>query len=278
MADGKRSLITLTTDFGMQDGNVAAMKGVLLGLNPDATIIDLSHDIPPQDIASAAYVLRRTYAYFPRSTIHVVVVDPGVGTDRRAIAVHTDSALFVAPDNGVLTYVLQDLDRAGHPLRIINLTNPDYWLPEVSDVFHGRDIFAPVAARLSLGLPIDKLGPPIDDPVTLPAPRFRREPGHIAGQVLHVDRFGNLLTNVPGSALTTLGQSIITRIGTLEIVGLSRTFGNGRAGQPIAYIDSSGHLAIAVVNGSAQARLQCSVGQPVDVVTHDPTPSKRRSQ
>ncbi len=277
MTDGKRSLMTLTTDFGMQDGNVAAMKGVVLGLNPDATIIDLSHDIPAQDIADAAYVLRRAYAYFPPGTIHVVVVDPGVGTDRRAIAVHSDSALFVAPDNGVLTYVLQDLELAGQQLRIVHLTNADYWLTEVSDVFHGRDIFAPVAAHLSLGVPIDRLGPPITDPVTLPPPRFRCEPGHIAGQIVHVDRFGNLLTNIPGSALTNLGRPIATRIGTVEIVALSKTFGHGRPGEPIAYVDSSGHLAIAVVNGSAQAELQCSVGQPVDVITHDSTSSARRS-
>jgi S-adenosylmethionine hydrolase len=271
MADGKRSLITLTTDFGMRDGNVAAMKGVLLGLNPDATIVDLSHDIPAQDIADAAYVLRRAYPYFPRGTIHVVVVDPGVGTDRRAIAVHSDSTFLVAPDNGVLTYVLADLELAGHQLQVVHLTNADYWLPQVSSVFHGRDIFAPVAAHLSLGLPIHKLGPPIHDPVTLPPPRFRREPGHIAGQVLHVDRFGNLLTNIPGSALTDLGQPIATKIGTFEIVALSRTFGNGPPDEPIAYIDSSDHLAIAVVNGSARAKLQCSVGEPVDVVTHDGT-------
>jgi S-adenosylmethionine hydrolase len=277
MADGKRSLITLTTDFGMQDGNVAAMKGIVLGLNPDATIIDLSHDIPAQDIADAAYVLRRTYAYFPPGTIHVVVVDPGVGTSRRAIAVQSDSALFVAPDNGVLTYVLQDLERAGQQLRIIHLTNADYWLTEVSNVFHGRDIFAPVAAHLSLGLPIDKLGPPITDPFTLPPPRFRCEPDHIAGQIMHVDRFGNLLTNIPGSALANLGRPIATRIGTVEIVDLRKTFGNGPPGEPIAYVDSSGHLAIAVVNGSAQAKLQCSVGQPVDVITHDRTSSARRS-
>jgi len=277
MADGKRSLITLTTDFGTQDGNVAAMKGVVLGLNPDATIIDVSHDIPAQDIADAAYVLRRAFAYFPPGTIHIVVVDPGVGTGRRAIAVHTDSALFVAPDNGVLSYVLADLELAAQHLRIVHLTNPDYWLPEVSNVFHGRDIFAPVAAHLSLGLAIDKLGPPISDPVTLPEPRFRREPGHIAGQILHVDRFGNLLTNIPGSALTHLGQPIVTRIGTFEIVDLSKTFGSGRPGEPVVYVDSSGHLAIAVVNGSAQAKLQCSVGQPVDVITHDRTSSPGRS-
>jgi S-adenosylmethionine hydrolase len=276
MAEGKHCLVTLTTDFGMQDGNVAVMKGVLLSINPDATIIDLSHDIPAQDVADAGYVLRRAYAYFPRGTIHVVVVDPGVGTDRRPIAVHTDLALFVAPDNGVLTYVLEELELAGHQLRVVHLTNPHYWLPEVSNVFHGRDIFAPVAAHLSLGLPIDELGPLIDDPVTLPPPRFHREPAKIAGQVLHIDRFGNLLTNIPATALTELGQRITTTIGTFEITDLSHTFGHGHPGEPIAYIDSSGHLAIAVVNGSARDLLQCTVGQPVDVVTYNRPPRQRR--
>jgi S-adenosylmethionine hydrolase len=271
MVRDKRCVVTLTTDLGMLDGNVGVMKGVILGLNPDVSIVDLSHDIPPQEVAHAAYILRRSYAYFPTGTIHVVVVDPGVGTDRRAIALDAGSALFVAPDNGVLTYVLSDLGSTGHQPHIVHLTNPHYWLPQVSNVFHGRDIFAPVAGHLSLGLPIDDLGPPVDDPVTLPPPRLQREPGKVGGQIMHVDHFGNLLTNIPGSDLARLGQDITTRIDTIEIVGLSRTFGHGRPGGLIAYIDSSGHLAIAVVNGSAQALLQCQVGQPVDVVALEPT-------
>jgi S-adenosylmethionine hydrolase len=270
MARDKRCVVTLTTDFGMQDGNVGVMQGVILGLNPEASIVDLSHDIPPQRVAHAAYLLRRSYAYFPPGTIHVVVVDPGVGTDRRAIALDGGSALFVAPDNGVLTYILSDLNSAGRPPHIVHLTNPQYWLPQVSKVFHGRDIFAPVAGHLSLGLPIEDLGPPIDDPVTLPPPRFQREPGQLRGQIMHVDHFGNLLTNIPGSDLAALGQHIVTRIDTIDIVGLSGTFGHGRPGDLIAYVDSSGHLAIAVVNGSAQALLHCQVGQPVDVVALEP--------
>lgn len=271
MARDNPCVVTLTTDFGTQDGNVGVMKGVILGLNPDASIVDLSHDIPPQAVAHAAYVLRRSYAYFPPGTIHVVVVDPGVGTDRRAIALDAGSALFVAPDNGVLTYVLTDLGSAGRQPRLVHLTNAQYWLPQVTSVFHGRDLFAPVAGHLSLGLPIDDLGPPIDDPVTLPPPRLQREPGKVGGQVMHVDHFGNLLTNIPGSDLAKLGQHIATRIDTIEIVGLSRTFGHGRPGDLIAYVDSSGHLAIAVVNGSAQALLHCQVGQPVDVVARERT-------
>jgi S-adenosylmethionine hydrolase len=266
MARDKRCVVTLTTDFGMEDGNVGVMKGVILGLNPDVSIVDLSHDIPPQGLAHAAYVLRRAYAHFPPGTIHVVVVDPGVGTERRAIALHAGSALFVAPDNGVLTYVLSDLGSEGRWPHIVHLTEPQYWLPQVSSVFHGRDIFAPVAGHLSLGLPIDDLGPPIDDPVTLPPPRLQHSAGQVGGQIMHVDHFGNLLTNIPGSDLAELGQHIVTRIDAIEIIGLSRTFGQGRPGDLIAYVDSSGHLAIAVVNGSAQALLHRQVGQPVDVV------------
>jgi S-adenosylmethionine hydrolase len=267
MARDSRRVVTLTTDFGTQDGNVGVMKGVILGLNPDVTIVDLTHDIPPQSVASAAYVLRRACGFFPPGTIHVVVVDPGVGTDRRAIALDTGSALFIAPDNGVLSYVLADLEPADRQPDLVHLTNPQYWLPDVSNVFHGRDVFSPVAAHLSLGLPISDLGPPIDDPVILPPPRFEKKPGEIAGQVMHIDRFGNLLTNIPGSDLMELGERITTRIGTVDIVGLTTTFGHGRPGDLIAYVDSSGHLAIAVVNGSAQAPLQCQVGQPVDVVS-----------
>lgn len=266
MTEGKRRLITLTTDFGMEDGNVGVMKGVVLGLNPDASIVDLSHDIPPQGIPDAAYVLRRAYEYFPHGTVHVVVVDPGVGTERRPIAVSGSDTFFVAPDNGVLTYVLHHLEAREDDVRILHLTNPAYWLPQVSNVFHGRDIFAPVAAHLSLGLPINDLGPVIDDPITLPPPRFQRERGRIVGQVMHVDHFGNLLTNIPGSMVTDLGQQLTTRIGTVEIVALSSTFGQGSPGEPIAYVDSSGHLAIAVVNGSARDSLHCRVGEPVEVV------------
>lgn len=268
MAKAKRCVITLTTDFGMEDGNVAVMKGVILGLNPHASIVDLSHDIPPQDIADAAYVLRRAYAYFPSGTIHVVVVDPGVGTERRPIAVKSAHAFYVAPDNGVLSYVLEELRNTGEEMRIVNLTNPAYWLPQVSSVFHGRDLFAPVAAHLSLGVEIEALGPEIDEVVTLPPPRLEIHPAKITGEVTHVDHFGNLLTNISYSDLMLLGDSVTTKVGQTEISGLTITFAEGQTGEPIAYIDSSGHLAIAVVDGSAEQLLRTQVGDLVVVEAH----------
>jgi S-adenosylmethionine hydrolase len=266
MAEGKHCLVTLTTDFGIEDGNVGVMKGVILGINPQTTIIDLSHDIAPQDIGGAAYVLRRAYEFFPQGTIHLVVVDPGVGTDRRPVAVCTRRALFVAPDNGVLSHVLDHVRQTGDHPQAVHLTNPAYWLPEISHVFHGRDIFAPVAAHLSLGVPVDHLGPPIDDLCALPTPRLLRQPGKVVGQVMHIDHFGNLLTNIPGSDLLSLGQTITTSIGGASINGLCKTFGQGRNGDLIAYIDSSAHLAIASVNGSAQALLHTQHGERVEVV------------
>jgi S-adenosylmethionine hydrolase len=271
MAEGKHCLVTLTTDFGMEDGNVGVMKGVILGINPHAAIIDLSHDIPPQGIADAAYVLRRAYEFFPQGTVHVVVVDPGVGTERRPIAMRSRRALFVAPDNGVLTYVLDHAqETADHP-QAVHLNNPAYWLPEISHVFHGRDIFAPVAAHLSLGVPIEDLGRRIDDPLLLPAPHLVRQPGKVAGQVMHADHFGNLLTNIPHSDLLSLGQTITTKVGEARINGLCTAFGHARHGEPIAYVDSSGHLAIAVVNGSAQKLLHSREGERVEVVAQHTT-------
>jgi S-adenosylmethionine hydrolase len=268
MAEGKHCLLTLTTDFGMEDGNVGVMKGVILGINPQATIIDLSHDIPPQDIGAAAYVLCRAYEFFPQGTIHVVVVDPGVGTDRRPVAVGTGRALFVAPDNGVLTYVLHHAEQtADHP-RAVHLTNPTYWLPDISHVFHGRDIFAPVAAHLSLDVPLDDLGPPIDDLLLLSRPHLVRQPAKVVGQVMHIDHFGNLLTNIPSSDLLSLGQPLTTKVGDALVNGLCKTFAHGHSGELIAYVDSSGHLAIAVVNGSAQALLQTQAGERIEVVGH----------
>jgi S-adenosylmethionine hydrolase len=265
MAAGRRCLITLTTDFGTEDGNVGLMKGVVLGINPDAIMVDLSHDIPPQDITAAAYVLRRAYGYFPPGTVHLVVVDPGVGTDRRPIAMQSSDALFVAPDNGVLSDVLEHLRSAGDAPQVVHLTDSAYWLPEVSNVFHGRDIFAPVAAHLSCGVPLHALGSRIDDPVTIPPPLLTHQPGMISGQVMHVDHFGNLLTNIPGTDLAPRGDQIVTRIGQARVSGLRRTFAQGRQGDLVAYIDSSGHLAIAAVNGSAQQLLHCQVGDRVDV-------------
>jgi S-adenosylmethionine hydrolase len=174
----------------------------------------------------------------------------------------------VAPDNGVLSYVLDQLDAAGDELHVVHLNDANYWLPKVSNVFHGRDIFAPVAAHLSLGVPVHALGPPIDDPVRLPPPQLERRRGRVVGQVMHVDRFGNLLTNIPRSHLHSLGDAITTTVGQTEIRGIIATFAHGRTGEPIAYIDSSDHLAVAVVNGSARQLLACSTGERVEVAAN----------
>jgi S-adenosylmethionine hydrolase len=267
MAKGKRGVITLSTDFGTQDGNVGVMKGVIYRINPCAAIVDLSHDIAPQDIPAAAYVLRRAYTYFPHGTVHVVVVDPGVGTERRAMAVQSKNAFFVAPDNGVLTYVLQKLADAAQRIRTVNLTNPAYWLPSVSNVFHGRDIFAPVAAHLSLGVEIAALGEEIQDVIMLPPLHLEKTRGRITGQVAHIDRFGNLLTNVHQSDLTALGDSVTISLAQRRIEGLTKTFAQAQTGELIAYVDSSSHLAIAVVTGSAQRLLDAQVGELVTVAT-----------
>ncbi len=271
MAQGKRCVITLTTDFGMEDGNVGVMKGVIYRINPGASIVDLSHDIAPQNIANAAYVLRRAYKYFPQGTVHGVVVDPGVGSERRAIAVQSDQAFFVAPDNGVLTYVLQELAEKSEKVRIVNLTNPAYWLPQVSNVFHGRDIFAPVAAHLSLGVEIGALGQEIEDVVMLSPLQLDIRQGKITGRVAHIDHFGNLLTNIPESDLISLGDGLTIRVAGREIKGLSKTFAEGPIGELIGFIDSSGHLAIAVVNGSAQQLLKSLVGESVKVTASQNT-------
>ncbi len=271
MAKGKHCLITLTTDFGMEDGNVGVMKGVIYGINPSASIVDLSHDIAPQNIANAAYVLRRAYEYFPQGTIHVVVVDPGVGSERRVIAVQSGQAFFVTPDNGVLTYILQELAKKGEKARIVNLNNPAYWLPQVSNVFHGRDIFAPVAAHLSLGVEIGTLGQEIEDVVMLSPLLLDIRQGKITGRVAHIDHFGNLLTNIPESDLISLGDELTIRVAGREIKRLSKTFAEGPTGELIGFIDSSGHLAIAVVNGSAQQLLKSLVGESVEATASQNT-------
>lgn len=256
-------LITLTTDFGMQDGNVGVMKGVIYGINPQVRIVDLSHDIEPQKIAQAAFVLSRHYRYFPAGAIHLVVVDPGVGSERRALIVQTAEAFFVAPDNGVLTYVVHDARRAIK--HIIGISNPRFWLHHISHVFHGRDIFAPVAAHLSLGVPVFAFGEEANDLVTFPLPQVERREGKLKGQVAHIDRFGNLLTNIYRRDLLSW-REIKVRVRNREIAGLSRAYANGQEGEVIAYIDSSEELAVAVVNGSARDLLGAQVGDEVEVV------------
>jgi S-adenosylmethionine hydrolase len=268
------AVITLTTDFGLSDAYVAAMKGVILGINPSANLVDICHTIKPQDVSQAAFVLGTVYRYFPRHTVHLVVVDPGVGTERKAIILRTPEADFVAPDNGVLSYVIQehatepvDAGRqkisSGSQIEVIAITESKFWLSPVSNTFHGRDIFAPVAAHLSLGTPLPKFGEKVDSLAVLPLPQPRVEAdGTIKGTVLHIDTFGNLITSIKSGDLPESG-TIIVEVGKEKIHGLSRTYGS--AGGLMALIGSSDYLEISLVGGSAGDFLKADIGDEVSI-------------
>jgi S-adenosylmethionine hydrolase len=253
------SLITLTTDFGLADSYVGAMKGVILGIDPTATIVDISHDIAPQDVREAAYVVYTAYPYFPPHTVHVVVVDPGVGSGRRAIVLRAAQACFVAPDNGVLSYVLA---REGIS-EAVRLTHSKYHRRTVSHTFHGRDIFAPIAAHLARGVPLTELGEPLTEIVTfsLPQPQILPD-GKVVGHVLHIDRFGNLIFDVREGDFV-LGGGLVLEIAGHRIEGLRHTFTDVPAGELVAYIGSSGHLEIALREGDAAQSLGMKRGDKI---------------
>ena len=242
-------VITLMTDFGTSDHFVGVMKGVILGINPQVQIVDITHAIPPQDVHGAAFLVDSTCRYFPTGTIHVVVVDPGVGSLRRAIICQTDTAYFVCPDNGVLSYVLGD-DTAH---RVIALGNTDYWLSEVSNTFHGRDIFAPVAAHLSRGISLSKFGHVANNVVRLPILIPQVTKTAIAGSVIWVDRFGNLITNLTSDMLESFGMDngFVIRAGKAELSKLNSAYAESEEGECLAIIGSSGYVEISVNQGSA---------------------------
>jgi S-adenosylmethionine hydrolase len=296
------SIITLTTDFGQADGYVGTMKGVILARAPQARLVDLSHEIAPQDILAGAFVLARAYRYFPPETIHVAVVDPGVGTSRRALLLETAQGRFVGPDNGLFSLVLRetvalaigwigapaDVPALWHPgfdlaaslrstpterlPRAYALTNADYWLEGPGATFHGRDVFAPVAAHLAAGEPPERLGTPIPlaSLVLLPNLTPTLHADAIEGRVIAVDRFGNLITNIAAGLLRALGalETLEVKLGTLRLVGVQAAYGAVPAGEPLALINSAGLLEIAVTNGSAVQTFQESVGASVQCRPH----------
>ena len=260
-------VITLTTDFGWVDGFVGPMKGVILRINPDVTLVDITHDIAPQKIEQGAFLFTESARYFPANTIHLVVIDPGVGSSRRPIALQVGETIFVAPDNGVLTLAIdhfQSTLRDGQ-VRAVHLNRPQYWLPRLSNTFHGRDLFAPVAAHLSLGVPLEQLGDPIQDWVRLPACASPFRAGdQLAGRVLHVDRFGNLITNIDAEMLAAMDRSRINvRIAGRQVRGLKGTYADTPSGQLVALIGSSGHLEVALRDGSAATALGVRIGDEV---------------
>lgn len=258
------AIITLSTDFGLKDGNVGVMKGVILGIAPDTQLVDLTHLIGPQNVLEAALTLARSAPYFPPGTIHIVVVDPGVGTARRPMAARLGNQFYIGPDNGAITRWLQQVEGAGGNAHFVHLNRPQYWLPEVSHVFHGRDIFAPCAARQAAGIPIDALGDRIEAPVLLDLPQpFRTSTGWQA-EIVHIDHFGNLISSLEASHLA--GQ-VVKRVnikGRL-IAGLVCTFGERPPGELVALYGSTGFLIVSEVNGSAAARLGAKVGDLLTV-------------
>jgi len=265
-------IITLTTDFGLEDIYVGVMKGVILGINPQATIVDLCHYIPPQDVRQAAFLLHIAWRYFPPGTIHVAVVDPGVGAQRRAIALEIGQTVFLGPDNGLFSYVLQEslasIDLPAGSVRAFHLVNPRYWLPAPSATFHGRDIFAPVAAHLSLGVPAEGVGTPLplSSLVAFSPPLPGYEGDLLVGHVLHIDRFGNMITNIPGSHALLQEPGVIVEVAGRRIEALKRTYADGAPGELIALVGSAGYLEVALVGGNAAQVLGVETG--AEVVIH----------
>jgi S-adenosylmethionine hydrolase len=249
------AIITLTTDFGTTSPYVAAMKGVILSLNPSARLVDLSHAIPPQDVRHAAFFLAGALPYFPPRTIHVVVVDPGVGTERAALCVELGTQRVVAPDNGCWTLAAK-ATHALHPTPVVRLTQPRYWRSHVSSTFHGRDVFAPVAGHLSVGVQPAELGEPTSEWVSLDELQPSVVGDEVRGEVVFVDGFGNLLTNIPPDAGTVM-------IGGVEVSGRVRTYDEAPPTTLVALTSSFGLLEIAEVRGNAAQRLGVRVGTPV---------------
>ncbi len=253
-------VITLTTDFGTRDGYVAQMKGVILNINPNALIIDATHDIEPFCSKEAALVVNGFFGYYPERTIHVVVVDPGVGSERRCIVVRYKGHLFVGPDNGVFTPFYGD----ANPFHVRRVSNPSFFMPEPHPTFHGRDIFAPVAAYLSKGSRFNDLGPIVDDPTSLPLPEVTSTDYGLKGKVIYIDRFGNLCVNIKPEMLVKPLQEI--NVGSLSIKKLCKTYQDVPDYDPVALINSFGFLEIAINKASAFERLGIGEGAKVKVI------------
>jgi S-adenosylmethionine hydrolase len=249
-------IVSLLTDFGQTDSYVAEVKATILSLAPAARVVDVTHEVRPGDRSAARYLLARTWFRFPPGTVHLVVVDPGVGTARRALAAAHDRHLFVGPDNGVLTPVLPEAD-------IVSLPVP----AGSSPTFHGRDVFAPAAARLALGQRLESLGQTITDPLLNHPPAPRRRGRRVTGVVIYVDRFGNLVTNIPRDWLTPDAR---VEVGGVVLERVAETFGDVEPGALVAYIGSGGTLEIAVREGSAAAALQA--GRDAVVTASAPRP------
>lgn len=265
------SIITLTTDFGTDDIFVGVMKGVILGINPAARLVDITHAVPPQAIEIGALLLRLAIPYFPAGTIHLAVVDPGVGSSRRPVCVETAAGILVGPDNGLLVPAAES---AGIT-RVVECSERTYWLPSVGPTFHGRDIFAPVAAHLSRGTEVQRIGRPAGVLAPIGLPLARREGDatatRLCGEVVYVDRFGNLITNITTADLAGFPTSRLSvSIAGVELKGLASSYAGVPEGTLLALVNSWGLVEIAERNGSARQRVGADRGLPV-IITAWPT-------
>ena len=255
-------VITLLTDFGLEDEYAGVLKGVILSIHPAAMVVDLTHQIPPGDVEQAGWLLSWSWRWFPKGTVHVAVVDPGVGSPRKVLLVRHQGHLFLAPDNGLLSRVIG----SRRSVEAYWVRNRRLFLPEVSRTFHGRDLFAPVAARLAGGLEPRRVGPRIRRLVRLPERKVRRIRGGVAGQVIQMDRFGNVVTNLPERLFTRMRGRLEIRFRGMRLPGPRRFYRAVPEGAPLGIIGSRGLLEIAVCGGSAAQRFGLRVGDPVEVV------------
>ena len=269
----RNSIITLLTDFGTKDHYVASMKGVILGINPQCTLIDITHNVNPHDIQEGAFLLTRTYSYFPKGTIHLSVVDPGVGGARKALLLVTQNYFFVGPDNGLFTLVAQ----REKVKQVMALTQKKYFLSKISSTFHGRDIFAPVAARLSLGIKPNVFGYEVSSLKRLQFGKPVIKEGKLLGEILHIDTFGNLVTNIDEGTLLrfTKNRSVIIRAKGEIIHGLKKGYWESKKGEPMALWGSGGFLEIAIREGNAQKMLRVKRGYPIQISTKFQAPNSK---
>ncbi|HPH95797.1 MAG TPA: SAM-dependent chlorinase/fluorinase [Anaerolineaceae bacterium] len=258
------AFITLLTDFGVRDGYAGVLKGVIWKIAPEAQIADITHAISPQNILEGAMALDKTVPFFPAGTIHVAVVDPGVGTKRESVAARLGDAIVVGPDNGLFSLLLERAENLGQPVEVVKLDKPAFWLPDVSHVFHGRDIFAPVAAHLANGVSLKEIGSPHSGLARLEIPKPEQTDCGIRGQIMVVDHFGNLISNIPIDTLAGKGEPIVQCHGR-ELRGIKRTFGEVAAGDLAVISGTMGELEIVVNQGSAAEILGAKVGDPVEV-------------
>ena len=267
MSESKQRIISLTTDFGTQDGYIGIVKAVIIGICPDVRIIDLSHDLPPWNIAAAAWVLGNSFQHFPSGSIHVGVVDPGVGSSRRAVALEAADHIFVGPDNGIFSKLLH----TNEVKFAVELTEEQYWRKNLSSTFHARDVFGPVAAHYATGVSLKQLGKEIDieSLLRLPAREIQVRQNRVEGSVAYVDHFGNLITNIKKDMVR---ESALCQVGKRSIGRIKQTYSSGDLGAPLAFIGSHGYLEIAVSQGRADEKLDAGVNTTIILFEGTGTP------